>query len=114
MSLAVGAVLQVVQDALARGLPAVELGGPRGHHPEIAGELPAGGPNAPVACSRVIAAAGTRTVIDRAELAGETIATWPETTETETAHWTGAGLALHDWRPGPALQEAVSHGSSRV
>ena len=50
-------------------------------------------------------ALASRTVIDRAELAGETIATWPETTEAETAHWTGTDLAPHDWRPGPALQD---------
>lgn len=50
-------------------------------------------------------ALASRTVIDRAELAGETIATWPDTTEAETAHWTGTDLAPHDWRPGPPLQD---------
>jgi DNA-binding transcriptional LysR family regulator len=47
----------------------------------------------------------SRTTIDRAELAGETIAVWPGTTEAETAHWTGTDLGPYDWRPGPALQD---------
>jgi DNA-binding transcriptional LysR family regulator len=50
-------------------------------------------------------ALASRTVIDRAELAGETIAVWPGTTEAETAHWSGTDLNPYDWRPGPALQD---------
>jgi DNA-binding transcriptional LysR family regulator len=52
-------------------------------------------------------ALASRTVLERAELAGETIATWPGTTAAETAHWSGTDLARHDWLPGPAIQDVA-------
>jgi hypothetical protein len=48
-----------------------------------------------------------RHVVDRAELAGEAIATWPGTTAAEVAHWTGTDLAHHDWLPGPAVRDVM-------
>jgi DNA-binding transcriptional LysR family regulator len=52
-------------------------------------------------------ALASRLVLERAELAGETIVTWAGTTAAETAHWSGTDLARHTWLPGPAIQDVA-------
>ncbi|WFE53262.1 LysR family transcriptional regulator [Micromonospora sp. WMMD1155] len=52
----------------------------------------------------------TRRMIERAELAGETIPLWAGHTPEQTAFWTATDLVRHDWRAGPTVSDAAQYG----
>ncbi|MFD6157365.1 LysR family transcriptional regulator [Nocardia sp. NPDC060256] len=57
----------------------------------------------------------TRRVIERAELEGETIATWSGDTPAGIAYWTATDLTPHAWKPGPVVSDVAQYvGSIRL